>query len=82
MVPERHNNVKVLLLMDVGGTMDEHIQRIEELFSAVKTEFKHLEFYYFPQLRIRLHVEEQPAPLRREIPHLGHHPQVQQRTTN
>ncbi len=47
MVPERHNNVKVLLLMDVGGSMDEHIQRIEELFSAVKTEFKHLEFYYF-----------------------------------
>ncbi len=33
--------------MDVGGTMDEHIQRVEELFSAVKTEFKHLEFYYF-----------------------------------
>ncbi|MBC7215006.1 MAG: VWA domain-containing protein [Burkholderiaceae bacterium] len=47
MVPERHNNVKVLLLMDVGGTMDEHIQRIEELFSAVRSEFKHLEFYYF-----------------------------------
>ena len=47
MIPERHNNVKVLLLMDVGGSMDEHIQRIEELFSAVKTEFKHLEFYYF-----------------------------------
>ena len=47
MVPERHNNVKVLLLMDVGGTMDEHIQRVEELFSAAKTEFKHLEFYYF-----------------------------------
>jgi len=47
MVPERHNNVKVLLLMDVGGTMDEHIQRVEELFSAVKAELKHLEFYYF-----------------------------------
>ncbi len=47
MVPERHNNVKVLLLMDVGGTMDEHIQRVEELFSATKAEFKHLEFYYF-----------------------------------
>ena len=47
MVPERHNHVKVLLLMDVGGTMDEHIQRVEELFSATKTEFKHLEFYYF-----------------------------------
>jgi uncharacterized protein with von Willebrand factor type A (vWA) domain len=47
MVPERHNKVKVLLLMDVGGTMDEHIHRVEELFSATKTEFKHLEFYYF-----------------------------------
>lgn len=47
MVPERHNNVKVLLLMDVGGTMDEHIARVEELFSASKTEFKHIEFYYF-----------------------------------
>ncbi|WP_058616034.1 vWA domain-containing protein [Tepidimonas taiwanensis] len=47
MVPERHNHVKVLLLMDVGGTMDEHIQRVEELFSAARAEFKHLEFYYF-----------------------------------
>ena len=47
MVPERHNKVKVLLLMDVGGTMDEHIHRVEELFSAAKTEFKHLEFFYF-----------------------------------
>jgi uncharacterized protein with von Willebrand factor type A (vWA) domain len=47
MIPERHNKVKVLLLMDVGGTMDEHIQRAEELFSAAKSEFKHLEFYYF-----------------------------------
>lgn len=47
LVPERHNNVKVLLLMDVGGTMDEHIHRVEELFSAAKAEFKHLEFYYF-----------------------------------
>ena len=47
MVPERHNNVKVLLLMDVGGTMDEHVARVVELFSATKTEFKHMEFYYF-----------------------------------
>jgi hypothetical protein len=47
MHPERHNNVKVLLLMDVGGTMDEHITRVEEMFSAAKAEFKHLEFYYF-----------------------------------
>lgn len=47
MVPERHNTVKVLMLLDVGGTMDEHVQRVEELFSAAKAEFKHLEFYYF-----------------------------------
>ena len=47
MRPERHNQVKVLLLMDVGGSMDDHIQRIAELFSAAKTEFKHLEHYYF-----------------------------------
>ena len=47
MIPERHNKVKLLLLMDVGGTMDEHIHRVEELFSATKSEFKHLEFYYF-----------------------------------
>ncbi len=47
MVPERHNRVKVLLLMDVGGTMDEHVHRVEELFSAAKHEFKHLEFFYF-----------------------------------
>jgi uncharacterized protein with von Willebrand factor type A (vWA) domain len=47
MRPERHNKVKVLLLMDVGGTMDEHVHRVEELFSAAKAEFKHLEFFYF-----------------------------------
>ena len=47
MRPERHNNVKVLLLMDVGGSMDDHIARVEEMFSAAKAEFKHLEFYYF-----------------------------------
>lgn len=47
MVPERQNNVKVLLLMDVGGSMDDHIQGVQDLFSAVKSEFKHLEFYYF-----------------------------------
>ncbi|WP_428851297.1 vWA domain-containing protein [Imbroritus primus] len=47
MRPERHNNVKVLMLMDVGGSMDDHIKRVEELFSATKTEFKHLEYFYF-----------------------------------
>jgi uncharacterized protein len=47
MVPERHNTIKVLMLLDVGGSMDDHIKRTEELFSAAKTEFKHLEFFYF-----------------------------------
>ena len=47
MRPERHNTVKVLMFMDIGGTMDDHIKLAEELFSAAKTEFKHLEFYYF-----------------------------------
>ena len=47
MVPERHNNVKVLMLLDVGGSMDDHIARVEELFSAASSEFKHLEVYYF-----------------------------------
>ncbi len=47
MIPERHNAVKVLLFLDVGGSMDEHVKSCEELFSAVRTEFKHLEYYYF-----------------------------------
>lgn len=47
MRPERKNNIKVLLLLDVGGSMDDHIARTEELFSAAKSEFKHLDFYYF-----------------------------------
>lgn len=47
MQPERKNNIKVLMLLDVGGTMDDHIQRTEELFSAAKTEFKNMEFFYF-----------------------------------
>lgn len=47
MVPERHNNVKVLMLLDVGGSMDDHISRVEELFSAASSEFRNLEVYYF-----------------------------------
>ncbi|MDP5029394.1 MAG: VWA domain-containing protein [Paraglaciecola sp.] len=47
MVKERHNAVKVLMFFDVGGSMDAHIKECEELFSAVQTEFKHLEFFYF-----------------------------------
>jgi uncharacterized protein len=47
MVPELHNAVKVILFLDVGGSMDDHIRGVEELFSAAKTEFKNLEHYYF-----------------------------------
>jgi uncharacterized protein len=47
MRPERRNTVKVLMFFDVGGSMDWHIKGVEELFSAARTEFKHLEFFYF-----------------------------------
>ncbi len=45
--PERRNAVKVILFLDVGGSMDEHVKVVEELFSAAKAEFKHLKYYYF-----------------------------------
>lgn len=45
--PERRNAVKVLLFLDVGGSMDPHVKVVEELFSAARSEFKHLEHYYF-----------------------------------
>ena len=47
LVPERHNAVKILLFLDVGGSMDEHVRLSEELFSACRGEFKHLEHFYF-----------------------------------
>ena len=47
LVPERRNAVKLLLLLDVGGSMDPHVQLCEELFSAARAEFKHLEYFYF-----------------------------------
>lgn len=47
MVPERHNAVKVLLFFDVGGSMDPYVSVCEELFSACRSEFKHLEYFYF-----------------------------------
>ncbi len=47
MRPERHNTVKVLLFFDVGGSMDPHIRLCEELFSAARSEFKHMEYFYF-----------------------------------
>jgi len=47
LVPERHNAVKVLLFLDAGGSMDDHVRVCEELFSAARAEFKHLEYFYF-----------------------------------
>jgi uncharacterized protein len=47
MVPQLHNTIKVLLFLDVGGSMDDHIKICEELFSAARSEFKHLEHFYF-----------------------------------
>ena len=47
MRPERHNAAKVLLFLDIGGSMDDHVKLAEELFSAAKSEFKHLEYFYF-----------------------------------
>ena len=47
LVPEKHNAVKVLIFFDVGGSMDPYVRLCEELFSAAKTEFKHLEYFYF-----------------------------------
>ena len=47
MMPERRNKIKVLLFFDVGGSMDPYVKLCEELFSAIKTEFKNLEYFYF-----------------------------------
>jgi hypothetical protein len=47
MVPERHNAIKVLLFLDIGGSMDDHVRICAELFSAARGEFKHLEYFYF-----------------------------------
>jgi uncharacterized protein with von Willebrand factor type A (vWA) domain len=47
LVPERRNAVKVLLLLDIGGSMDDHVRVCDELFSAARSEFRHFEHYYF-----------------------------------
>jgi uncharacterized protein len=70
MVPERHNAVKVLLFLDVGGSMDDHVRACEELFSAARGEFKHLEHFYFHNFvyesvwkdNRRRHAERIPLP--------------------
>jgi uncharacterized protein len=67
--PERHNAIKVLLFLDVGGSMDDHVRVCEELFSAARTEFKHLEYFYFHNFvyeslwkdNRRRHVEKVPT---------------------
>ncbi|MBB3046508.1 hypothetical protein FHR99_000744 [Litorivivens lipolytica] len=69
MVPERHNAVKVLLFFDVGGSMDPYVKTCEELFSAARTEFKHMEYFYFHNYlyesvwknNIRRHAERTPT---------------------
>ena len=47
MIPERHNAIKVLLCLDIGGSMDDHVRVCEEMFSAARSELKHLEYFYF-----------------------------------
>jgi uncharacterized protein with von Willebrand factor type A (vWA) domain len=47
LIPERHNTVKVLIFFDIGGSMDTYVRLCEELFSAARSEFKHMEFFYF-----------------------------------
>jgi len=78
MVPERHNAVKVLLFLDVGGSMDPHVKVCEELFSAARSEFKHLKHFYFHNFlydnvwenNIRRH--NQRTPLHEVMHKFGH----------
>ena len=67
MVPERHNAVKVLLFLDIGGSMDDHVKRTRPNCSRrARSEFKHLEYFYFHNCPYERRVEEQPAPARCE----------------
>src|SRR6516225_6452623 len=69
LVPERHNTVKLLLFLDVGGSMEDHVRVCEELFSAARAEFKHLVHFYFHNCLYdwvwrdsqRRHVEQVPV---------------------
>ena len=62
--------MKVLLFLDVGGSMDDHVRVCEELFSAARTEFKHLEYFYFHNFPYERAVEGQPPPPRETTPTL------------
>jgi uncharacterized protein with von Willebrand factor type A (vWA) domain len=69
MRPERRNAVKLLMFFDVGGSMDDHIRVVEELFSAARAEFKHMEYYYFHNcLYESVWKDNQPPPRRPRIP--------------
>ena len=69
MVPERRNAVKVLLFLDAGGSMNDHVRVCEELFSAARGEFRHLGAFLLPQLPLRIGVAGQPPPARPAHPH-------------
>ena len=71
MRPERHNTIKVLLFFDIGGSMDWHVKATEELFSAAKTEFKHMVHLYFHNCLVRESVEGERAALDRDDADLG-----------
>ena len=70
MRPERHNAVKVLLFFDIGGSMDWHIKATEELFSAARTEFKHMEHFYFHNCLYERVWKENRAALQETTPTL------------
>ena len=78
MVPARHNAVKVLLFLDVGGSMDPHVKVCEELFSAARSEFKHLKHFYFHNFLYdnvwenNIRRRHQRTPLHDELHKFGH----------
>ncbi len=76
---ERRNTIKVLLFLDIGGSMDSHVKLCEELFSAAKTEFRNMEFFELPQLPLRGGLEGQPAASRRRDRDLGPAEQIPRR---
>ena len=76
LVAERRNRVKVLLFLDVGGSMDPHVRVCEELFSATKTEFRHLEYFYFHNCVYDQVWRDNVAPQPRAHGDVGHPAQV------
>ena len=79
MRPERRNAVKVLMFFDIGGSMDSHIKQVEELFSAAKTEFKHMEYFYFHNCLYESVWKQNKPPLHRPHADLGRAAQIRAR---